>query len=169
MSSLLVDYKKETKITLIIFFSVYTITSCVSLIFLDYKVSPMKDFNEDYISFQTFIYILRNNLFVFLLLLLGTITFGILTLTNIISNAIMLGVATKGILELGPISFPILIHGIPEFLSFFLAANFGLKPINYHFSNYKKSIKICFIGFILVISAALIEAYISPMVILLLK
>lgn len=110
--------------------------------------------------------ILKNNLFVFLLLSLGTITFSVLTYINIATNAIMLGIGTSLFLQLQSLSIPFLIHGIPEFMGFFFAAALGLKPLNYHALHIKKSLFILLSGFLCVLIGSLLETFLSPIALL---
>lgn len=118
---------------------------------------------------QTFFEILKNNSFVFLLLLLGSVTFGFLTYINIATNAVNIAFSTYWFIELGGLSISFLIHGVPEYISFFLAALLGLKPIQYHLINKKISLIILFTGVFLVILGSYLETYVSPLILKVLR
>lgn len=165
MVNLLHDYKKEIRFILVLFFSIYFTSAFFSLI-IGIELPSIYEYNSRYISITTFMSILKNNLFVFLLLSLGTITFSVLTYINIATNAIMLGIGTSLFLQLQSLSIPFLIHGIPEFMGFFFAAALGLKPLNYHALHIKKSLFILLSGFLCVLIGSLLETFLSPIALL---
>lgn len=162
------DRKKEIRIILLLFLSFYAL-SFVFFATTKYKLPPSGEFNSEFISLQTFFEILKNNSFVFLLLLLGSVTFGFLTYINIATNAVNIAFSTYWFIELGGLSISFLIHGVPEYISFFLAALLGLKPIQYHLINKKISLIILFTGVFLVILGSYLETYVSPLILKVLR
>lgn len=159
----LVEKKKEIGIILILFLTLYII-SFIFFITAKYKLPMHSNFDSSYSSFDTFLSIFKNNFYVFILFLLGSVTYGFLTYANLITNAVVLAFATYWFFELGVLSFSVIVHGIPEFSAFFLAAILGLKSVKYHLLNRRSSFSILCLGVFLVLLGSILETYVSPLI-----
>ncbi|BAC12113.1 hypothetical conserved protein [Oceanobacillus iheyensis HTE831] len=127
----------------------------------EYTPNPLKD---TFVSIDTLKYIFTNNIKVFLILLTGFFLLKIPTIISLTSNGLMLGYFLGG-LSLNNIQHVLLslsIHGVPEILSFFIAAYIAFLGRD-EFLEYKKfNIKLLVIGVLMVGVAAILETYVSP-------
>lgn len=154
-------YKKESKTVIYFFFAIYVISVVIGLFI------PFGNYNTllaNFNSYDFFISILKNNMFVYILLIIGCITASITTYVSIFFNGFMLGINTPLVINLGTsIIFGTLLHGVFEFLGFFFGALIGLKSIEFHLKNPLEAVKVLLLGFVCIVLGAFIEGYMSPM------
>lgn len=126
--------------------------------------TPQQNFKDTYISIETLMTIFMNNFKVFLILLTGLFLLKIPTIISLISNGLMLGYFLGG-LQLSNIKhvlLPLSIHGVPEILSFFIAAYIAFLGRDKFIKDKIFNIKLLFIGILMVGIAAILETYVSP-------
>ena len=122
-------------------------------------------------------FIFTNNLKVWLELILGGFTFGILTGWLLFLNGLMIGIAFKsGAVEnkLSMMVYGTLPHGIPEMAGLLIAGAVGFKIALYLIDylkggslssrTWKELLPLVIFSLILILIAALIETFISPLV-----
>lgn len=114
----------------------------------------------------TTFFIMKRNLIVFIILLSGIILFKIPTIINLIFNGSILGFMLSGIpeKELFVNIIAILIHGIPELIGFFIAAAIAFNGYEDFVNNKRRGFKILLFGITLIVLAAFLETFISPIV-----
>lgn len=148
-----------------IYFGAFIIGYLISNILLDnhfgYYAQNLK---ENHISFSTFLSIFINNIKVFIILLTGIILWKIPTVINLISNGAVLGYFLGGISSnyLMNVLPPLLIHGVPELISFFIASYIAFIGKERFVQHKILNIGLLFSGVIILLLAAFLETYISP-------
>lgn len=89
-------------------------------------------------------------------------TYKITTVINIIINGFMLGMYLIPILQIGGLSF--LIHGFPELKGLYIGAYIGFSSLDDILDNKMKYFAMLLIDFALIVLAAVIETYLTPIV-----
>ncbi|QHW38022.1 stage II sporulation protein M [Staphylococcus ursi] len=118
--------------------------------------------NECFFNFNKVIHYVKNNGFVYLLLCLGLITYRVTTVINIIVNGFMLGMYFIPMIQIGGFAF--LLHGIPELTALYIGAYIGFSSIQGILDDKKKYLVMFLMGNLLIVIAALIETYLTPLV-----
>ncbi|EGQ3110281.1 hypothetical protein G9M05_002677, partial [Staphylococcus pseudintermedius] len=118
--------------------------------------------NDEFFNFKKVIHYIKINGFVYILLCLGLITYKITTVINIIINGFMLGMYLIPMLQIGGLSF--LIHGFPELTGLYIGAYIGFSSLDDILDNKMKYFAMLLIGFALIVLAAVIETYLTPIV-----
>jgi stage II sporulation protein M len=123
-----------------------------------------KDLKESHVNIDTMFHILINNLKVFLIILTGFFLLKIPTVLNLISNGTMLGFFLGGLPEgeLLKVIPPLLAHGIPEILGFFIAAYLVFLGKQRFKDKKQFNTTLLLIAVLLIVVGSFIETYISP-------
>jgi len=125
-------------------------------------------------NLEEFILILKNNLKVYLMLLLGSLTFGLSTFYIIFFNGLSIPILLSNVKPTDIIAY-VIPHAIFEFLGFIIAGAAGFK-IPYEITLYlldkkekpitnediKEFLKLAGVSIVLIVIAAFIEVYITP-------
>ncbi|HHU6750723.1 TPA: stage II sporulation protein M [Staphylococcus pseudintermedius] len=118
--------------------------------------------NDDFFNFKKVLHYIRNNGFVYILLCLGLITYKITTIINIVINGFLLGMYLIPMIQIGGIAF--LLHGFPELSALYIGAYIGFSNLN-NILSYKMKYFVWFLlGWVLIVIAAIIETYLTPIV-----
>lgn len=118
--------------------------------------------NDEFFSFKKVMHYIQNNGFVFILLCLGLITYKITTVINIVINGFLLGMYLIPMVQIGGLSF--LLHGVPELTGLYIGAYIGLSSMDNILINKMKYFVLFLLGFVLIVIAAIIETYLTPIV-----
>ncbi|ABR56110.1 protein of unknown function DUF95 transmembrane [Methanococcus aeolicus Nankai-3] len=125
-------------------------------------------------NLEEFILILKNNLKVYLMLLLGSLTFGLSTFYILFFNGLSIPILLSNVKLIDIVAY-VIPHAIFEFLGFIIAGAVGFK-IPYEITLYlldkkekpiteediKEFLKLALISIVLIIIAAFVEVYITP-------
>lgn len=125
---------------------------------IDNDISQAKSSNS--FTMDRYLFLIKSNLFVYLLLILGLITFKVTTIINIISNGISMGYFLPFLIKYGGFSF--LIHAIPELLGLFIGAYIGLSKWSDIKVENKKYIFLFITGILLILISGILETYVTP-------
>ncbi|MGG1698000.1 stage II sporulation protein M [Bacillus zhangzhouensis] len=145
-------------------FVLFASTLLVSLLIF-YAVGVNLDSTE-VLEFQNkniFFYIVTNNLKVFLVIILGLFLYRIPTYITLMYNAVILAFALSALTHV-LMFLSIIAHGIFEMLAFIIAGSVAFNKYEDVMSNKMKFIFISFVGILLILIAAVIETYISPII-----
>jgi uncharacterized membrane protein SpoIIM required for sporulation len=125
-------------------------------------------------NLEEFILILKNNLKVCLILLLGSLTFGLTTFYTLFFNGLSIPILLSNVKLIDIVAY-VIPHALFEFSGFVIAGSAGFK-IPYEVIQYlrdkkekpiteediKEFLKLAGISIILIIIAAFVEVYITP-------
>lgn len=116
--------------------------------------------NSEFFNFDKVLHYIKHNSFVYILLCLGIITYKLTTVINIIVNGFMLGMYLISMIQFGGGAF--LIHGLPELIALYIGAYIGFSDIEEIISDKIKFITYFVLGEFLIILAAFLETYCTP-------
>lgn len=139
--------------TLLLSFLIFT------LVGVNFESTNTIEFNNR----DIFIYILTNNIKVYVVLFLGLFLLRIPTYVTLIYNAFILGFAFSAINSFST-ALSILAHGIFEIVAFIISATIAFNSYE-HIKKNKFPFALLFTcGLLLLIVAALVETYVSPII-----
>lgn len=157
-------YLKAVSNVLLIYFSALVLGFLVMYFSGIEFVKDINQIHHNYISFETFRDIFFNNFKVYILLLIGIFLFKIPTIINLIINGGVFGFYLAGLhQDFEHVLLPLLIHGIPEILGFFIAAYIAFLGKEKFCMRKKFNICLLLFGAFLIFIAAVIETLISPL------
>ncbi|MED3542096.1 stage II sporulation protein M [Bacillus toyonensis] len=157
-------YLKAVSNVLLIYFSALVLGFLVMYFSGIEFVKDINQIHHNYISFETFRDIFFNNFKVYILLLIGIFLLKIPTIINLIINGGVFGFYLGGLhQDFEHVLLPLLIHGIPEILGFFIAAYIAFLGKEKFCMQKKFNICLLLFGAFLIFIAAVIETFISPL------
>lgn len=146
--------------------AITTFISAFIISYIAFTIIGVNFESTEIIEFQTkeiFFNIFINNVKVYLILFLGLFLFRIPTYLTLIFNAYLLGFAFAALDNITT-ALAILVHGVFEMTAFLIATTIAFNNYKYVMENKKPFGVFFLIGIVFLLVGAIIETYISPII-----